>query len=84
MALEKLEALEARIRSLVEMVQELRRTNAALQTELRATRERLLKQEELGRRWEEERVDVKARIEKVLDELEVLDSLAESKEVALD
>lgn len=84
MALEKLEALELRIRSLVEIVQELKRTNATLQAELRTVRSRLLEQEELGRRWEEERVDVKARIEKVLGELDVLDALGEPKEVALD
>jgi len=38
----------------------------------------------LGRRWEEERSDVKARIEKVLNELDFLDCFEESKEVALD
>jgi len=84
MALEKLEALEARIRNLVEIVQELKRTNAALQSELRTVRGRLLEQEELNRRWEEERTDVKSRIEKVLGELDVLDALGEPKEVALD
>jgi hypothetical protein len=47
-------------------------------------REQVMKQEELGRRWEEERGDVKARIEKVLNELDFLDCLEESKEVALD
>ncbi len=75
MALEKLEALESRIRGLVEVIQDLKRTNAALQGELRALRERMMKQEELGRRWEEERGDVKARIEKVLNELDFLDCL---------
>ena len=75
MALEKLEALEARIRGLVDVIQDLKRTNAGLQGELRATRERLMKEEELGRRWEEERGDVKARIEKVLNELDFLDCL---------
>jgi hypothetical protein len=84
MALEKLEALESRIRGLVEVVQELKRTNATLQSELRIMRERTMRQEELGRRWEEERSDVKARIEKVLNELDFLDCFEESKEVALD
>src|SRR4051812_464298 len=84
MALEKLEALESRVRGLVEVIQDLKRTNVALQGELRAMRERVMKQEELGRRWEEERGDVKARIEKVLNELDFLDCLEESKEVALD
>jgi DNA repair ATPase RecN len=84
MALEKLEALESRVRGLVEVIQDLKRSNVALEGELRAMRERVMKQEELGRRWEEERGDVKARIEKVLNELDFLDCLEESKEVALD
>jgi chromosome segregation ATPase len=84
MALEKLEALESRVRALVEAIQELKRTNAALQGELRAMRERVMKQEELGKRWADERGDVKARIERVLNELDFLDCVEESKEVALD
>ncbi len=83
MALEKMEALEARVRGVVEMVQELKRTNAALQGELRTTRERLSKQQELSHRWGEERSDIRSRIEKVLGELDFLESIEESKEVAL-
>jgi chromosome segregation ATPase len=84
MALERLEALESKVRSLVVMIQDLKRTNAALQGELKAARERLLKHEALGRQWEEERTDVKARIQKVLSELDGLDCLEQYKEVALD
>ena len=83
MALEKMEALEARVRGLVEMVQELKRTNAALQAELRTARERLSKQQELSHRCGEERSDIRSRIEKVLGELDFLESIEESKEVAL-
>jgi chromosome segregation ATPase len=84
MALEKMEALESRVRGLVELIQDLKRANTALHEELRAARERLMKQEELGRRWETERHDIKTRIEKVLGELDCLGSLEGSKEVALD
>jgi predicted RNase H-like nuclease (RuvC/YqgF family) len=84
MALEKMEALEARITSLVNLVQELKRTNTTLHGELRAARERLSKQVELSRRWKDERHDIRVRVEKVLDELDVLDSLEHRKEVALD
>jgi DNA repair ATPase RecN len=84
MALEKMEALEARITSLVNLVQELKRMNATLHAELRAARERLSKQAELCRRWKDERHDIRVRVEKVLDELDVLDSLEHRKEVALD
>jgi DNA repair ATPase RecN len=84
MALERMEALEARIRGLVDLVQELKEKNAALEEELRAARERLSKQNQMNRRWEVERNDVRSRIEKVLEELESLECLEESKEVALD
>lgn len=84
MALDKMEALEARVKGLVDLIQSLKRTNAALEGELRAVRERLSKQEELSCRWEEERANIRSRIEKVMGELDVLECLEESKEVALD
>lgn len=84
MALDKLQALEARVKGLVELVQSLKRQNASLHEELRAARERLLKQDELNRRWKEERTDIRSRIEKVLGELDFLECMEESKEVALD
>ncbi len=84
MALERMEALEARIRGLVDLVQELKEKNAVLEEELRAARERVSKQNQMNRRWEVERNDVRSRIEKVLEELESLECLEESKEVALD
>ena len=84
MALERMEALEARIRGLVDLVQELKEKNAVLEGELRAARERLSKQNQMNRRWEVERSDVRSRIEKVLEQLESLECLEESKEVALD
>ena len=84
MALEKLEALESRVRGLVDLAQELKREKAALEAELRKARERLSKQEDQSRRWEEERADIRSRIEKVLGELDVLSGMGDSKEVALD
>lgn len=73
MALDKMAALEARIRSMVELIQSLKKANASLESELRAARERLAKQDEMNRRWEDERADVRSRIEKVLGELELLE-----------
>ncbi len=84
MSLERLDALETRIRDLVKLVQELKRRNAALEEELRTTRERLAIQEDVNRRWERERNDIRIRIEKVLDEMEALECLEDSREVALD
>ncbi|HEY6974081.1 MAG TPA: cell division protein ZapB [Nitrospiraceae bacterium] len=84
MSLDRLDALESRIRDLVKLVQELKRRNAALEGELKAARERLAAQNDSNRRWERERVDIKSRVEKVLGELDLLDGYDERKEVALD
>lgn len=75
LALEKLEALESRVRVLVELVQDLKRSNASLQSELRTARERLHKHDEQGRRWDTERGQIKARLERVLGDLDYLESL---------
>jgi chromosome segregation ATPase len=83
MSVERLDALETRIRDLVKLVQELKKLNAGLEAELRGVRDRLKAQEEINRRWERERTDIRTRVEKVLGEIEVLEGLDESKEVAL-
>lgn len=84
MSIDRLDALEGRIRDLVKLVQDLKRRNTMLEEDLRAARQRLASQDEANRRWERERSDIKSRIEKVLGEMEVLECLDESKEVALD
>lgn len=84
MALDRLDALETRIKDLVKLVQELKRKNASLEEEIKAARQRLASQDDLNRRWEQERVDIKSRIEKVIGEIELLECVDDSKEVALD
>ncbi|MCS6286295.1 MAG: hypothetical protein RL768_1681 [Nitrospirota bacterium] len=84
MSLDRLDALEARIRELVKLVQEFKKKNALLEDELKATRQRLSTQDDMNRQWEQERVDIKARIEKVMSEIDLLECLDDSKEVALD
>jgi hypothetical protein len=74
MSFEKMEALEARVRRLVGLVQELKHSNAALEQDLMVTKDQLVKQGELFEGWEEERVQVRDRIEKVLGELDFLDN----------
>jgi len=84
MAGDKLTGLEARIREMVELIQTLKRENAGLKNDLRAARERLVTQHASGDQWVSERTDIKVRIEKVLSELDALEFIEESKEVALD
>lgn len=84
MSLDRLDALETRIRDLVKLVQELKRKNGLLEEELKAARQQLAQQDDMNRRWEMERVDIKTRIEKVMSEIELLESIDDPKEVAID
>lgn len=84
MALDRLDALETRIRELVKLVQDLKRKNASLEEEMKAARQRLASQDDLNRQWERERIDIKSRIEKVIGEIDLLECVDDSKEVALD
>ena len=78
MSLEKLEALEVRVRKLVELVVELRKEKSQLEKQLQLAREGLEKQQSLVHVWEKERTNIRSRVEKVLDELEILDHGNES------
>lgn len=74
MGLEKLEALEVRVKRLVDMVQDLKQANGVLQQELAQARQNLDQQEGLSQDWEEERAHIRTRIEKVLDDLHFLET----------
>ena len=84
MTLDHLDALEIRIRDLVKLVQDLKRKNASLEDDLRLARERVAVRDDENRRWEQERIDIRSRIEKVLGEIDLLKCLNEPKEVAVD
>jgi len=84
MELDRLDALETRIRDLVKLVQELKRKNVLLEEELQTARQRLVAQDDMSRKWEKERMDIKARIEKVMSEMELLECVDDPKEVAID
>ena len=84
MALDRLDAFENRIKDLVKLVHELKKKNAALEEELKVVRQRLVEKDDSNRRWEQERIDIKFRIEKVLSDIELLECFEERKEVALD
>jgi len=84
MALDRLDALETRIRDLMQLVQELKRKNAVLEEEVKTARQRLAAQDDMNRQWEKERVDIRARIEKVMSEIELLECIEDPKEVAID
>lgn len=74
MSLEKMETLEVRVRGLVELVQELKQANASLQEQLHLVQEELSRREDQGRELEEERMNIKLRIEKVLEQLDSMET----------
>ena len=74
MSLEKMETLEVRVRALVELVQELKQANGSLQQQLNLVQEELAKQEAVSHELEEERSSIKSRIEKVLGQLDGLET----------
>jgi chromosome segregation ATPase len=84
MALDRLDALETRIKDLVKLVQELKKRNAGLEDDLRLARQRLADESDSNRRWARERTDIKTRLERVLSDIEVLEGFEERKEVAFD
>ena len=74
MSLEKMETLEVRVRGLVELVRELKEANASLEAQLTLAQEELLQREDFGRELEEERGNIRSRIEKVLEQLDNMDT----------
>jgi len=82
--MDRLDALESRVKDLVRLVQELKKRNTSLEDDLKSLRERLAEQSDSNKRWERERLDIKARVEKVLGEIELLECIDDRKEVALD
>jgi len=82
MALDRLDALETRIQELVKLVQELKKRNATLDDEIKVVRQRLASQDEMNRRWERERLEIKLRVEKVMGDIELLEGVDDPKEVA--
>jgi len=74
MSLEKMETLEVRVRGLVELVQELKQANGSLQQQLNLAQEELSRRETLGRELEDERMNIKLRIEKVLEQLDTMET----------
>ncbi len=73
MSLEKMETLEVRVRDLVELVQELKQANGSLRQQLDLVQEELARQEAEAHELQDERVNIKLRIEKVLEQLDSLE-----------
>ncbi len=83
MSLEKMETLEVRVRGLVELVQELKEANVSLQEQLNLAQEELSRREDYGRELEEERGNIRLRIEKILAQLDSMDTSEASLQEAV-
>jgi hypothetical protein len=73
MSHDQMNALEARVRGLVQLVQEVRRENATLKTELMATQEKLREHEQHLRDKEHEETGMQDRIARILGELDAVE-----------
>ncbi len=81
MSFDKMDALEVRVRRLVDRVQDMQQANTSLRQELSLAKKELSKRGPAPRGWELEREQIKSRIEKVIGELDSLES-ADREEVA--
>ncbi len=73
MSFDKMDALEVRVRQLVDRVQGLQQANQSLRQQVSLAKEALSKHESGSHEWELEREQIKSRIEKVLGELDGLE-----------
>ena len=73
MSLNKLADLEAKVKTLIAHLQELKRRNAQLEERLREVDGRLTKKDATMRRWEKERTWLRGKLRKVLGELEAIE-----------
>jgi FtsZ-binding cell division protein ZapB len=81
MSLEKLNALESRVRNLVQLVQEVKGENATLKTKLSESQEQLHDQEQRLQDKENEQTGVHDCIERILGEVDAVDSVNEAAAV---
>ena len=58
----------------MELVRELKEANASLEAQLTLAQEELLRREDYGRELEEERGNIRSRIEKVLEQLDTMET----------
>ena len=85
MSLEKMEALEVGVKRLVDVVQHLKQANGVLRQELEEAHQLLDQKESISQGWEEERVHIRKKIEKVLKDLYFLEPQeSELQEVTTD
>jgi len=73
MSLNKLADLEAKVKTLIAHLQELKRRNAQLEERLREVDGRLTKKDATMRRWEKERTWLRGKLRKVVGELEAIE-----------
>ena len=73
MSSNKLADLEAKVKTLIVHLQELKRRNAQLEERLREVDGRLTKKDATMRRWEKERTWLRGKLRKVVGELEAIE-----------
>ena len=70
--MEKLDILETRIKTMMDLIKTLKGEKARLEEELKVLSGRLGRLEEENNHWEKEKGEIRVRIEKLLGEIETL------------
>ena len=70
--MEKLEILETRIKSMMDLIRTLKGEKGRLEGQLKTLSGQLAKLEEENSLWENEKREIRVRIEKILGEIETL------------
>ena len=83
MTLDGLDALETKIRDLIQLVQDMKKKNVSLSEEIKMVRQQLATQQELNQRWENESIEIQSRIERVLGDIELVECIDEPEEISL-
>ncbi len=83
MTLDGLDALETKIRDLIQLVQDMKKKNVSLSEEIKVVRQQLATQQELNQRWENESIEIQSRIERVLGDIELVECMDEPEEISL-
>jgi FtsZ-binding cell division protein ZapB len=83
MTLDGLDALETKIRDLIQLVQDMKKKNVSLSEEIKVVRQQLATQQELNQRWENESIQIQSRIERVLGDIELVECIDEPEEISL-
>ena len=70
--MEKLDILEARIQQMKDWIRQLKLAKSLLETEVKSLTEKTAKLEEENSHWDKEKKEIRARVERILVDIETI------------